>query len=131
MNKIKKTLLGVATIALLGAACAVVFQKQIGTLLLQRAAAYNVGRNILPTLPDGLHIALCGSGSPFPDPTRAGPCTAAVAGDRMFIVDAGEGSMRNVARINGLPPFLLQRWAMAMATAQSPLPVYGPTGATP
>lgn len=146
MNKIKKTLLGVAAIAVIGAACAVVFQKQIGTLLLQRVAAYNVGRNILPTLPDGLHIALCGSGSPFPDPTRAGPCTAVVAGDRMFIVDAGEGSMRNVARmgflassieaiflthfhsdhIDGLPPFLLQRWAMA--TAQSPLPVYGPTG---
>lgn len=33
------------------------------------------------TLPDGLHIALCGSGSPFPDPTRAGPCIAVVAGD--------------------------------------------------
>jgi ribonuclease Z len=24
-------------------------------------------------LPDGLSVALCGSGSPMPDPTRAGP----------------------------------------------------------
>lgn len=136
----------VAGIALLAAAGALVFQKQLGTLLLQRVAADNVGRNILPGLPDGLHIALCGSGSPFPDPTRAGPCTAVIADSRLYIVDTGEASMRNVARmglpassieaiflthfhsdhIDGLPPFLLQRWATA--TAQSPLPVYGPHG---
>ncbi|HWF00173.1 MAG TPA: MBL fold metallo-hydrolase [Caulobacteraceae bacterium] len=100
----------------------------------------------LTSLPDGLHVGLCGSGSPMPDPTRAGPCTAIVAGRRLFVVDSGEGSVRTLSLMN-LPPahvealflthfhsdhiadvgeLMLQRWAGGAATA--PLPVYGPTG---
>ena len=146
MRMLKKALVGLVGLALVAAAGVWVFQKQVGTALLQRVAHANVGRNIIPTLPDGLHVALCGTGSPFPDPTRAGPCTAIIAGDRLFVVDAGEGSARNMGymglplgkmealllthfhsdHIDGLGPFMLQHWGMATATA--PLPIYGPTG---
>ncbi len=146
MRVLKKVLVWLVGSALVLAAVVWVFQKQVGTALLQRVAHANVGRNIIPTLPDGLHVALCGTGSPFPDPTRAGPCTAIIAGDRLFVVDAGEGSARNMGymglplgkmealllthfhsdHIDGLGPFMLQHWGMATATA--PLPIYGPAG---
>ena len=97
-------------------------------------------------LPDGLSVTLCGSGSPLPDPTRAGPCTAVIAGRRLFIVDSGEGSVKSMTLMQ-LPParvealflthyhsdhiadlgeLMLQRWGGG--AARSPLPVYGPTG---
>ncbi len=146
MQLLKKVLLGLMGLALVVAAVVWVFQKQVGTALLQRVAHAAVGRNIIPTLPDGLHVALCGTNGPFPDPTRAGPCTAIIAGDRLFVVDAGEGSARNMGymglplgkvealllthfhsdHIDGLGPFMLQHWGMATAT--TPLPIYGPTG---
>lgn len=98
-------------------------------------------------LPDGLHVALCGSGSPMPDPTRAGPCTAVVAGDRLFIIDSGAGSTKNLAlmdlppakvdavfithlhsdHIDGLGELMLQHWGGGAPT--KPLPVHGPAGA--
>ena len=146
MKIVKKALLGLVALAALLAALAWVFQGQVGAQLLKQVARVNVGRNIMPGLPDGLHVALCGTGSPFPDPTRAGPCTAIIAGDRLFVVDAGEGSARNLGymgiptgkmealllthfhsdHIDGMSPFLLQHWGLGTATA--PLPIYGPTG---
>lgn len=146
MKTVKKSLLWLVALAALLAVLVWMFQRQVGTQLLKQVAHANVGRNIIPTLPDGLHVALCGTGSPFPDPTRAGPCTAIIAGDRLFVVDAGEGSARNMGymglplgkmealllthfhsdHIDGLGPFMLQHWGMATATA--PLPIYGPTG---
>jgi ribonuclease Z len=105
-----------------------------------------VGRNAVGNLPDGLHLALCGTGSPFPDPSRAGPCSAIIAGKRIFLVDAGEGSAKNLGymgipggqvealflthfhsdHIDGLSPIMLQHWGLGTAT--TPLPIYGPTG---
>jgi ribonuclease Z len=89
---------------------------------------------------------LCGSGSPLPDPKRAGPCSLIIAGKHLFVVDAGEGSARNLAlmgvptgrvdglflthfhsdHIDGLGPLMLMRWSGA--PNQAPLPVHGPTG---
>ena len=146
MKPILRWTLVTAAIALAVAAVLVAFQREIATKLLEVVANKNVGRNIIPTLPDGLHLALCGTGSPFPDPTRAGPCSAIIAGDRLFIVDTGEGSARNLGymgipaakieaiflthfhsdHIDGLGPFLLQRWGLG--TFQTPTPIYGPTG---
>jgi ribonuclease Z len=146
MSKTQKALLTVLAIVVLLVVSAFMFQRQIATQLLKQVAKKNVGRNIIPTLPDGLHLALCGTGSPFPDPTRAGPCSAIIAGDRLFIVDTGEGSARNLGymgipaakieaiflthfhsdHIDGLGPFMLQRWGVG--TFQTPTPVYGPTG---
>ncbi len=100
----------------------------------------------IAALPDGLHVGLCGSGSPMPDPTRAGPCTVVVAGQRVFVVDSGTGSTKVLSLMN-IPParvsaifithfhsdhiadlgeLMLQRWASGAATR--PVPVYGPTG---
>lgn len=100
----------------------------------------------LAALPDGLHVGLCGAGSPFPDELRSGPCTVVVAGRRMFVFDSGTGAARNLARmrlnagqidalflthfhsdhIDGLGELMLQRWIQRGAT--SPLPVHGPAG---
>ncbi len=98
------------------------------------------------TLPDGLHAFLCGAGSPLPDPKRSGPCTAIVAGNQLFIIDAGSGSPRNLGP-NGFPPgqinavllthnhsdhidslgeLNLLSWAQGQRKA--PLKVYGPKG---
>lgn len=111
-------------------------------------AAYKraLERDPLATLPDGLHVGLCGSGSPLPDPTRAGPCTVVVAGRREFVVDSGTGSTKTLSLMH-LPPaqveaiflthfhsdhiadlgeLMLQRWAGG--SHRSPVPVYGPTG---
>lgn len=144
-TSLRRVLIGGATLAGI-AALVVAFQRDIGTWILEMAAHKNVGRNIIPELPDGLHLALCGTGSPFPDPTRAGPCSAIIAGDRLFIVDTGEGSARTLGymgipaakieaillthfhsdHIDGLGPFMLQRWGLG--TFQTPTPVYGPPG---
>ena len=97
-------------------------------------------------LNDGqLHVVLCGTGSPLPDPTRAQACTAIIAGGEFVLVDTGSGSWRKVA-INNLPAqnlsaillthfhsdhigdlgeALMQSWA---AGRNHKLEVYGPPG---
>ena len=119
---------------------------QIAMAIMARAYDRAMGPDPIAALPDGLHVGLCGSGSPMPDPTRAGPCTAVVAGRQLFVIDSGTGSTKNLSLMN-LPPaevsaifithyhsdhiadlgeLMLQHWAGGAAT--SPVPVYGPTG---
>lgn len=115
-------------------------------LMTRQVNALTASADALAALPDGLHVGLCGAGSPFPDELRSGPCTVVVAGRRMFVFDAGSGAARNLARmrlnvgqvealflthyhsdhIDGLGELLLQRWVQRGATA--PLPVHGPVG---
>lgn len=45
-----------------------------------------------PLDPDSLHVFVCGSASPLPAPGRAQACIAVIAGDDLFLVDAGSGS---------------------------------------
>ncbi|MCE9522421.1 MAG: MBL fold metallo-hydrolase [Alphaproteobacteria bacterium] len=138
----------IALIVLAGAAAAVgyVFRVEIGAAVFQRVVSQVVGRNVTATLPDGLHVALCGSGSPMPDATRMGPCTAVIAGKRLFVVDVGSGAARNFGpmglptgaveavllthfhsdHIDGLGEMMMLRWAGGGNAA--PLPVYGPSG---
>lgn len=47
---------------------------------------------------DALRVAICGSGSPMPDPARAPACTLVFAGGEIFVVDAGAGSWGRAAR---------------------------------
>ncbi|MGI9590743.1 MAG: MBL fold metallo-hydrolase [Myxococcota bacterium] len=114
--------------------------------LMNRVVARNMATSLLDELPDGLHAALCGAGSPLPDPQRSGPCTAVMAGERVFVVDSGSGSSRILSRmrvpqgrieaillthfhsdhIDGLGELLMQRWANG--GAETPVPVHGPTG---
>ena len=139
-------LIGVVALLAGLAAGAWVMRGPIALALMQRAYARAMGRDPLAELPDGLHVGLCGSGSPMPDPARAGPCVAVVAGRQLFVVDSGPGSTRRLSLMQ-LPPqqvsavflthfhsdhigdlgeLMLQHWAAGAAT--QPLPVYGPTG---
>lgn len=141
-----KFMLGILVLAIVAGIGVKVFQRQIGTALLARVAKERAGRDATAGLPDGLHVILCGSGSPLPDPTRAGPCTMVIAGNRLFVVDAGDGGARNLTlmgmptgrierlllthfhsdHIDGMGPLLLLRWSGKPNTA--PLPVTGPVG---
>ncbi|HEX7776779.1 MAG TPA: MBL fold metallo-hydrolase [Parvibaculum sp.] len=95
-------------------------------------------------LNDGaLHILLCGTGSPMPDPARANACTAVIAGGHVVIIDTGPGSWSCFAQtripagaidaillthlhsdhIGALGEFAVQSW---IAGRKVPLDIYGP-----
>lgn len=74
------------------AAGAFLFQRQIGEALFRQAVAENVGRDRGAELPDGLHVFMCGSGSPMPDPERAGPCVGVIAGSHAMVFDIGSAA---------------------------------------
>ncbi len=134
---------GAIAAAVLGVAC---FPQAIGRAAMRIALAARAGVDVTSDLPDGLHVALCGSGSPMADPTRVGPCNVVIAGKHIFVVDAGEGGARNMMlmgvpngrveriflthlhsdHIDGLGPMLLLAWTGAARTR--PLPVHGPAG---
>lgn len=142
----RRTLLGTVLVLGLLLGAAYVFRAPLSVQLAARIAPGRLAENLLPQLPDGLHVGLCGAGSPFPDPERGGPCTVVVAGKRLFVFDAGSGSARNIGRmgfvlgqveavflthfhsdhIDGLGELMLQRWVTTSNTA--PVPVYGPRG---
>ena len=133
-------------VALTAIAAFAAFQRETGTAVLRAAFGTRAGADRIAGLPDGLHVALCGTGSPLPDPSRAAACTVIIAGRHVFVVDSGEGGARNVSlmgipngrieavflthfhsdHIDGLGPMMLLRWTGASAT--SPLPIYGPPG---
>ena len=138
--------LAIAVVAAVGAAAAYWLRGDIALSIWKRAITRALTADASAELPDGLHVGLCGAGSPFPDPSRAGPCTAIIAGRRLFVVDSGDGSTRNLSlmglspgrieavllthfhsdHIDGLGALMLQRWIAG--THASPLPVHGPTG---
>lgn len=90
-------------------------------------------------------LIILGSGTPVPDPARAGAAYAVVFGDRTFLFDAGAGVMRRVAAAGlaidgftaaflthlhsdhtlGLPDVLLTTWVMGR---RGPFPLTGPPG---
>lgn len=118
----------------------------IAVTVLRQVVTRNLSGDPVAALPDGLHVGLCGSGSPLPDPHRNGPCTLVIAGKRMFVVDSGEGAAKGLTlmgfmpgrldaaflthyhsdHIDGLGALMLQHWAGG--AAKTPLPIYGPTG---
>ena len=125
---------------------AALFWGEIGAALLGAVFQQRAGVDTTANLPDGLHVALCGTGAPLPDPGRAGACTVVIAGKHLFVVDSGEGAAKHIAlmgipngriegvflthfhsdHIDGLGPMMLLRWTGLGATA--PLPIYGGTG---
>lgn len=113
--------------------------------LYAKLAAHVVARPA-PVAKDGeLAVLLCGTDAPLPDPHRAGACTLIAAGQDLYVVDAGLGSVRNLltwhvplARVKGvllthfhsdhigeLGELRLQTW---VAGRRTPLKVYGPPG---
>lgn len=109
-----------------------------------RAVAAALTRDTLADLPDGLHVMLCGAGSPLPDINRSGPCAAVQAGDHLYVIDAGTNGARNLGRffvdagrveaallthfhsdhIDGLGELGMLRWLNG--GSDRPLPVHGP-----
>lgn len=112
----------------------------------QTLVTQNIGLDPTVGLEDGLHVYLCGAGSPLPDPQRSGPCIGVLAGDRAFVIDAGTGGARNLGpmgfptgrieriflthlhsdHIDGLGEMLLGSWINGARTR--PTPVFGPVG---
>lgn len=136
---------GLGLLLLIGTTGYVLRGPLIDAVVAQRSAA-TLTRVDRSTLTDGqLHVWLCGTAAALPDPDRAGPCTAIVAGGQFVLIDAGPGSWRVVDGLN-LPVAALsavlithlhsdhigelgeaiqQSW---IAGRSEPLPVYGPPG---
>lgn len=142
----KRIGIGLFVVIVIVLAAGFVFQKPIGEAVYQRAVQGVPGRDLLASLEDGLHVGLCGTGSPMTNPKRAGPCNVVVAGRQVLVIDMGENGNRNLNmmgisagdvdalllthfhsdHIDGLGPLMLYHWTRGTATA--PLPVYGPAG---
>ncbi len=142
----RRVMIGLVALAGIGFTLGWYFQAEIGERLFARGIETAVNRDDIAALPDGLHIAMCGTGSPIPDPSRAGPCTAVIAGSRIFIVDVGAAAARQLGSMglpigdvdavflthyhsdhfDGLGELMLLRWTGS--GSQTPLPIYGPPG---
>lgn len=146
MRIVKWGAIGLGLILLALLAVRQVFAVQIGEAAFRRAIAENVGTDPSAALPDGLHLYLCGTGSPLPDPDRAGACLGVLAGERAFVFDAGGGSIRRLTRMgfptgrterlylshlhsdhfDGLGELMVGAWVGGGRS--TPLPVAGPPG---
>ena len=77
----KRILIGLGVLVAIVIVVFVVARERIALSLMERTIAQRMATNAMAELPDGLHVALCGAGSPMPDADRSGPCTAVIAGD--------------------------------------------------
>lgn len=143
MKKILGIIVGVLLVFV---AIGVAMQEAIVERMMPNIVAQNLERDVVRDLPDGLHVFVCGAGSPMPNPNAGGPCLVVIAGQDVYVVDAGTGGSRTMAlggvnpgavkglflthfhsdHIDGLGEMMLQRWVGG--THSAPLPVYGPVG---
>jgi ribonuclease Z len=95
-----------------------------------------------------IEVTLLGTGSPIPDPNRAGPSTLVRAGGQVFLVDCGRGVLQRAAAVGvgaaGLSALLLTHlhsdhiaelgdvlitsWVTNFTPDPAPLPIIGPPG---
>ena len=95
-----------------------------------------------------IEVTLLGTGSPIPDPNRAGPSTLVRAGGQVFLVDCGRGVLQRAAaagvgaaglsalllthlhsdHIAELGDLVITRWVTNFAPDPAPLPIIGPPG---
>lgn len=142
----RRVVIGLIVIIAIIAGLAWFSRDRLGEIVFNRAVEANYGQDATAGLPDGLHVILCGTGSPLPDPDRSGPCTLVLAGKQLFLVDAGSGAGRRIGEIgvplgridatllthfhsdhiDGLGEVLMLRWAAS--GRKQPMPVYGPQG---
>ena len=143
---VKRLLVGALVTVLLLVGLIVAFRGQIIERMFPRMVEQLMVRDRIAELGEGIHVLMCGTGTPMPDPNRAGPCTIIIAGDEVVMVDAGTGGVRvaqmmgaplpkldalflthlHSDHIDGLGETLLQAWVGGTRT--EPFPVYGPTG---
>ena len=142
----RRGLIGLVTLVLLAFIGFNLFKKQIATRAFERAIDRNAGVDPSAALPDGLHVYLCGTGSPMPDATRAGPCLGVLAGERAYVFDVGSGGTRNLGSMgfptgrieavylthlhsdhfDGLGELMVISWVGGGRT--TPTPIIGPAG---
>lgn len=95
-----------------------------------------------------IEITLLGTGSPIPDPNRAGPSTLVRAGGQTLLADCGRGVLQRAAAIGAganalsalllthlhsdhiadLGDVLITRWVTTFTPDPAPLPIIGPPG---
>ena len=141
----RRIAIGLLAVVAIGGILVFAFQRTIGERVFEAVAAQRLAQNELK-LEDGLHLILCGTGSPLPNLDRAGPCNVVIAGDQAFVVDIGEAGARNLNligydipgtdalllthyhsdHIDGIGPLALLYWTQG--TSKAPLAVYGPQG---
>lgn len=98
-----------------------------------------------------IEVTLLGTGSPIPDPNRAGPATLVRAGGQVFLIDCGRGVLQRAAAVRvgaaGLTALLLTHlhsdhiadlgdvlitgWVSNFAPDPAPLQIIGPPGTAP
>lgn len=103
VNRTMRIVMGAVAIAVVALTLFSTFRNSIAMGLFRRAIAQQVNADLVAELGDGLHVASCGSGTPLPDLTMAGGCTAVIAGGRLFVFDVGEGATETMAKM-GLQP---------------------------
>ena len=95
-----------------------------------------------------IEVTLLGTGSPIPDPLRAGPSTLVRAGSQTFLVDCGRGVLQRATAVGvganaltalllthlhsdhiaDLGDLLITRWVSTFTPDPPPLPIIGPPG---
>jgi ribonuclease Z len=95
-----------------------------------------------------IEVTLLGTGSPLPDPDRAGPSTLIRAGGQTFLVDCGRGVQQRLAaagsaanaltalllthlhsdHITDLGDVIITRWITTFTPKPAPLHIIGPPG---
>ncbi len=95
-----------------------------------------------------IEVTLLGTGSPIPDPQRAGPSTLVRASDQMFLIDCGRGVLQRLAAVGSganqlsalllthlhsdhiadLGDVIITRWVSTFASDAPPLQIIGPPG---
>lgn len=95
-----------------------------------------------------IEVTLLGTGSPIPDPDRAGPSTLIRAGDQTFLVDCGRAVLQRLAaagsganmlsalllthlhsdHIADLGDVIITRWVSTFTPDPAPLQIIGPPG---
>jgi ribonuclease Z len=95
-----------------------------------------------------IEVTLLGTGSPIPDPQRAGPSTLVRAGGQTLLVDCGRGVLQRATAVGvganaltalllthlhsdhiaDLGDLLITRWVTTFAPDPPPLPIIGPPG---
>jgi ribonuclease Z len=113
--------------------------------MLEKAVVAQMARPATMDSYDGLKVFLCGTSSPLPAPGRAQACVAVLAGESLYLVDAGAGSAQVATlgrlplerletvflthyhsdHIAALPEFNLNSW---VAGRSKPMTIYGPDG---
>jgi ribonuclease Z len=70
-------------------------QRRIVAVAISHAIDKAARRTALVDEP-GLKVLLCGTASPLPNSDRAGPCAAIIANGKIWLVDVGGGSWKNL-----------------------------------